>query len=68
MLPLTYRQLQAALNELDEEQLDMTVTVMDECVEFFCVYDTYLVSELPKRIYEEQDMEDNQPILDLRGI
>ena len=62
---MTYRKLQEALNELSDEQLDMTVTVYLDTQEAFPVDDTFLVSELPEDDREAMDgvLEEDQPVL-----
>lgn len=66
MKPLTYRELLAALQELSNDQLDMSVTVYasDEC-EAYPVLDTFVVSEMHESIQDELDgvLEGEQPVL-----
>jgi hypothetical protein len=61
--PLSYRQLLNALQELSDDQLDMSVTMVDRDGEGIPIYDHILVGELPQRLYNNNDMEDNQPVL-----
>lgn len=64
--PLTYRQLQAALNELTEEQLDMFVLIMNSGdLEVHPVFETYIVSELPEAVLGrvENVLELQQPVI-----
>jgi hypothetical protein len=73
MKPLTYRQLFAALSELPDESLDMSVTVLNIDTadkyslnaEAYPVQETTLVSELPDDRREEvEDMLSlDQPVL-----
>lgn len=66
MKPLTYRQLLAALKELGDEQLDMSVTVINAGEhEAYPVQDVSLVSELDEDVLDEWDgtLEDSQPVL-----
>ena len=64
MKPLSYRQLKTALNELTEEQLDSSVTVIDTTnQEGYSVMDTIIFSELSPEIQDEMDLDENQPCL-----
>ncbi len=66
MKPLTYRQLLAALKELPEESLDMSVTIIDPSAsEAYPAYETTFVSELPIRVREdfEEVLDLAQPVL-----
>jgi hypothetical protein len=64
MRPLSYRQLFVALQELTEEQLDMSVSVLLDD-EILSIYDTIVASELPdgEELYDV--VEENQPLLTL---
>jgi hypothetical protein len=60
MNPITYRQLKEVLNELTDEQLDTTATVLDTgALELYAVNETVLMSELPTKVRREvEDMLD----------
>lgn len=62
MRPLSYRQLKEALNELTDEQLDMTVTIWNTD-EAYVIMDYMTVENLPNEQFENQDMDDSQPLL-----
>jgi len=52
--PLTYRQLKASLDALGEDQLDEPVSLLrDDANEVYPIFDTILISELPKERREE---------------
>ena len=51
---MTYRQLRDALNELTDEQLDTTATILaTNELELYVVSETTLMSELPIKIRQE---------------
>lgn len=63
---MTYRELKAALAELTEEQLDMTVLIDDsQQDEFFPVADCCLASELVSWPQQDDVIEETQPLLRL---
>ena len=63
-IPTTYRELKIAINELTEEQLDMSVTVLDdELGEMLPIADLMLFSEMPPEIQDNHDLDENQPLL-----
>ena len=64
MCPLSYRQLLVALQELTEEQLDMSVSVLLDD-EVLSIYDTIVASELPDGEELLDVVEENQPLLTL---
>lgn len=67
-LPLTFRQIRDALNELSDEQLDMSATVYDHDVEeAYPVYDTFIFSELPQKYQDNIDLDDDQPLFLIGG-
>lgn len=61
----TYRQIRDALNELSEEQLDMTASIyepdMDEVIP---ISECFIVENMPMRYQEALDgvVESNQPL------
>jgi len=62
----TYRELLAALQELSEDQLDMTASTYDPTTnEVVPISETFVVSELPIRHQIELDgvVENDQPLL-----
>ena len=63
---VTYRHIRDALNELSDEQLDMTACIYEsDTMEVFDISDTYTVENFPKRHREEllnSAFEDNQPL------
>ena len=66
MRPISYRDLLHALQELDSDALDMSVSIFDtNSLEVFPVFETTFVSELPtKQRYALEDVvEPEQPLL-----
>jgi len=61
----TYRELRDALNELSEEQLDMTVSIYDpEIAEVYPVSECFVVDNLPPEHQQHFDEEEfEQPLL-----
>ena len=62
-MSLTYRKLIEALQELTEEQLDMSVCVVDQDMESHDIDDTVLAGDLDL----EDVLGENQPVLLIAG-
>lgn len=64
---MTYRELLAALNELSDEQLDMTASIFDtESEEIYPLKETTLASEL-SLMDVDGVVEENQPLMVIKG-
>lgn len=66
----TFRQIRDALNELSEEQLDMTASVYDPDIhEVFPIRECFIVENMSKEHQERLDgvVENDQPLLVLLG-
>lgn len=62
---LTYRQIRDALNELSEEQLDMTASVYEpEMNEVIPISETWIVENMPAFYQDQLDgiVENDQPL------
>ena len=72
MKNLTYRELLAALKELPDRQLDMTVTIAIEDnhngVEFLPIVENVIASDERIAEYTDGVLEADQPILVIDGI
>jgi hypothetical protein len=72
-LPLTYRELQAKIAELDEEQLDMSACVVSVEGAQYDIFDTFTAEQSPDSTPECEHFRDemldmnepNQPIMSL---
>jgi hypothetical protein len=64
MRPITYRHLKAALEELTDEQLDMSVLVLNENEELLPITDNFLACEVEEL---EDVVEADQPLLKLEN-
>lgn len=63
---LTFRELREAINELSEEQLNMTASVYDShATEVYAISECFVTHNLPQNHQEELDgvVEENQPLL-----
>ena len=72
MKNLTYRELLAALKELPDKQLDMTVTIAIEDnhngVEFLPIVENVIASDERIAEYTDGVLEEDQPVLVIDGI
>lgn len=68
---LTWREIKDALNELSEEQLQMSAVILDaDRMETMPITNSFLLSELPSRFQEEfEDVyDDDVPLLVIGNI
>ncbi len=66
MIQMTWREVKAALDELDEEELDMSACILDAFSrEVTPITECFLVGELPSSYQDELDgvIESDQPVI-----